>query len=199
MATTGVDAIWWTVSQIAERDGVSKQAISKAVAKLADSGLEVRRNAQDRVSLVNVVDFDRKRGRYADPSKAQAPAARGRGRERDESGGDSYDEALRQKTWHEAEMKRLALAEQRGSLVRIERLEEAVEAALEAIVRVVDRLPNATDDLATAVAREGAHGLRVALRKKASAMRHEIAAALREMAAEQPKHDEEDHEGIGGR
>jgi hypothetical protein len=54
------------------------------------------------------------------------------------------------------------------------------------IARIVDRLVNATDDLANVVAREGVHGLRVALKRRAATMRTEIADALAKVAGGAP-------------
>ena len=50
-----------------------------------------------------------------------------------------------------------------------------MDEAVERINLAVDRLPNAADDLAAAVAREGSHGLRVALKDLAVKLRGELA------------------------
>jgi hypothetical protein len=49
-------AVMWTVSEIAARDGVSKQAVSKKVGALVDIGLTVERDEQGRVKKLNVVE-----------------------------------------------------------------------------------------------------------------------------------------------
>jgi len=196
-ATTAVDAgrvsdaaagtaprtVMWAVSQIAARDGVSKQAVSKKVKELVERhGLSVERDGQNRIAAVNVAEYDHLRGRFGDPSKAQAP----RQPEATLPASESYDEALRQKTWHEAEKRRLELAEIKKQLVRADRLQDALARAGEDIVRTMDRLPNAADELAAAFAREGVHGMRVALKQIAVRMRQDVAQALTDIAAAAP-------------
>jgi hypothetical protein len=71
--------------------------------------------------------------------------------------------------------------------VRTADVNAAMDEAVERINLVVDRLPNAADDLAAAVAREGSHGLRVALKDLAVKLRGELAdafAAMGEKACE---------------
>jgi hypothetical protein len=59
------------------------------------------------------------------------------------------------------------------------------------IAGVLDRLPNAADDLAAAVARDGVHGARVGLAKETTRLRSEIAATLRNALTPQPPTDKE--------
>lgn len=190
-ATTTVDApraVMMTISQLAERDGVSKQAASKMVRRLADdNGLKVERDAQGRIAALNAAHYDMLRGRYADPSKAQAPAAAQPRRPvaslgREIADTESYDEALRQKTWHEAERRRLDLEVQKGKLVPVDDVLRAVELAAEIIGRALDKLPNSADDIAAAVSREGVHGARTLLRQQVARQRQAVADALAAMA-----------------
>lgn len=195
--TTPVDApraVMWTVRQVADRDGVSKQAVSKKVRELVEKhGLSVERDAQGRVVALNVAEYDHLRGRYGDPSKAQAP------RQADvpqTAPSESYDEALRQKTWHEAERRRLEVEELKGKLVRVDEVEHAVAESGAAIARIIDRLPAAADDLAAAVAREGTHGLRVALKGLANGMRESIANELDKLVVSRRREDETEAEPV---
>ena len=188
-ATTQVDApraVMWAIKQVAERDGVSKQAVSKRVKRLVDQhGLAVERNAQGAITALNVAEYDHLNGRYSDPSKAQAPRLPDATVQ-----SESYDEALRQKTWHEAERRRIELDELKRRLVRVDEVLPALDDCADAIVLTVDSLPSLADDLAAAVAREGIHGLRVELRKIAADMRKNIAKALTAVAKTMPeKHD----------
>lgn len=187
-------AVLWSIASIAKRDGVSKQAVSKSVKKLAErNGLAVERNPIGHIVSVNVADYDRLRGRFGDPSKAQAPASARPQAPHPVSPAESYDEALRTKTWLEAERKRLDLEEQKGNLVRVSRVGDAVAACGEAIVHVVDRLPNIADELAVAFTRDGVHGLRLALKAHARRQRGEIAEQLASVAGGAPR-----EEGAGG-
>lgn len=183
-------AVMWTVSEVAARDRVSKQAVSKKVRDLVDVGLTVERDGKGHVKKLNVVEYDRLRGRTDDPSKAQAPgrsAIAPAPKPVDDE--DSYKEALRTKTWHESERLRLDLEERRGELVRVDSVTDAVVTCATSITAIVDRLPNVADDLVAAVSREGVHGVRVALKQLAAKLRTEIAEALAGIAENAPKTD----------
>jgi DNA-binding Lrp family transcriptional regulator len=180
-------AVMWSVSQIAERDGITKQAVSKMVRRLAEEhGLAVERNAQGAVTAVNVAAYDHLRQRYGDPSKAQAPLPLAA-----PPANDSYDEALRQKTWIETERQRIALAETKGELLNAAKVREALQRCGAEIAAVIKRLPNATDDFAATVGREGSHGLRVALNKYSTSQLVEIARILETIASGAPEAEEE--------
>ena len=180
--TTGVvdapRAVMWTISQIAERDAVSKQAVSRKARQLADDhGLSVDRNPQGHIIALNVVEYDHLRRRVDNPSKAQAPAREHR-QER-AGGGESYDEALRRKTWHDVEKRRLEIEEIKGRLINAAGVASGYDRAAEQIRSVLENLEEQADDLAAVVAREGAHGLRVALKRLSASLLSTMAAALR--------------------
>jgi hypothetical protein len=182
--------VMWSVSRIAARDGISKQAVSRKVRELIPLGLAVETDAQGRVTAVNLAEYDRLRARTDDPSKAQAPKAEAP----NAPGPKSYDEALRQKTWHEAEKRRLELAELKGQLVRTEAVAEAVASCGGAIAAICDRLVNAADEFAAALARGGVHALGLALKQTARAQRADIAAALAAIADAAPLEEADDSE-----
>lgn len=192
-ATTPVDgspanAVMWTVSAVAERDGVSKQAVSKKVRELADKhGLSVERNPLGHIVRLNVAEYDHLRGRYSDPSKAQAPQRQPADQPPPTLSSESYDEAIRQKTWLEAEKRRIELDELRGLLVRAAVVREAVVKCGEGLVAIIDQLPNVADDLAVAIGRDGVSGARQFLKKHAAKMREEMATALAALAAQTPE------------
>lgn len=182
----------WSIGQIAERDGVSKQAVSKTVKRLVDAhGLQVARDPRDRIVSVNVAAYDHLRAQFADPSKAQAPKKTPAPDELPLPRADTYDEARRQQAWIAAERERLSLGELKKDLVRVAGVIEAVSDCGTEIARIVDRLPQAADDLAAAVGRDGAHGVRVALKNLAQKMREDIAAALAAIAGQAPEFEQE--------
>lgn len=175
------DAVMWTAQAIAERDGVSKQAVTKQARRLAgEHGLAVERDGRDRIIKLNVVQYDALRQRFGDASKVQAPKPKAEARM---PAADSRDEAMRRQAWIEAERARLSLDELTGKLVRVADITAALAACGEAIAGIIDRLPNAADDIAAAGARHGSHGLRQALADEAHRLRREIAAALRAVAS----------------
>lgn len=174
-----------SIGDIATRDGVSKPAVSRKVKALVEKhGLSVDRDAQGRVALVNVAEYDHLRGRFDDPSKAQAPGRQQAGSEAPPApASESYDEALRQKTWTEAERARLKLEEERRQLVRVAEVGDAAAKCSEDVVRVIKRLNSSADDIAAAVARDGVHGLRVLLKTITDRQCGEIADAFERLAA----------------
>lgn len=184
-------AVMMSIAAIATRDGVSKPAISRKVKQLVDKhGLVVERDGQGRVAAVNVAQYDELRGRYGDPSKAQAPAAPAAQAKPSET----YDEALRQRTWIEAERSRIRLAQEKGELVEAAALAAALGECGGEISRVVDRMLNRCDDLAAAVAKDGVHGLRVLMKKIIFEQKSEIANVLESVAVK----SEGDHPNAGG-
>lgn len=165
----------WSLDQVAERDGVSKQAVSKKVKRLVDAGLVVERDERGRVAKFNVVQYDLLRGRLDDPAQKRAPKTAA---EPAKPAADSYDEARRTQAWLAAERERLALDEMKGRLVPVDQVRDAFATVGGIIAAVIDRLPNAADDIAAEVAKSGGHGARVALANEAARLRTEIADAL---------------------
>ncbi|MFC3637039.1 ArsR family transcriptional regulator [Camelimonas fluminis] len=167
-----------TLADLARRDGVSKPTVSAKVKRLCQQhGLEVERDHLGRVSAINVAHYDSLLERTSDPSKAQGPQ-RAAPISLLPPGEDSYDEALRKKTVYEGERKRIDLERQKGNLVEVARVADAAVTCATTITRTIDRLPNAADDIAAAVARDGAHGVRVLLKTIAAKMRADVADAL---------------------
>ncbi len=181
-------AVMLTPSAIAQRDGISRQAAAKMARQLVEKhGLQAEYDARGRVAAVNVAQYDSLRQRFADPSKVQAP------RQSHEAeppvANESYDEALRQKTWHEAERRRIDLEVQKRNLIEVARLADAIAMVGEEIVAVIGRLPSLADLIAQETAREGRHGAQTVLRQHANAMRDEISKALRALAVTHVERD----------
>lgn len=177
----------WTVGDVAARDGVTKQAISKAARRLAAQGLLVERDARDRISRLNVVQFDQLRGKFAEPGKAQRPKPATEKRAPAEG---SLEEARTQEARISAELKRLQLEEQKGQLISVDDMRDRIDAAATVIVDLIERRPNIADDVAAAVARDGAHGARQLLAQDSQRLRADIAAALRSALPHAPTEPE---------
>lgn len=175
----------WSISRVAERDKISKQAVSKR-AKLfaAERGLIVSRDARERITAINVVQFDQLCAQHGNASKAQKPKALTAQQSADRGQpGRSYNDALREKGWLEVEQRRLELARSKGELIPIAAVMQSLADCSAVIVKVIERLPAQSDDLAASVGRDGTHGLRVALKKLADQMRREIADAVSAVGA----------------
>ena len=174
-------------AQVAERDGVTKQAVTKLVRELAlKSGLPVERDGRGRIVRFSLAHFDHLRERFASSEKVAAartsapsvPAGKIPGAQAE----NSRDEALRQEAWLKVGRERLRQQEVAGNLVRADLLADALAKAGREIQSMIARLPNSADDLSIAVSKEGAHGLRVALREAAFEMNTKIASTLADLS-----------------
>lgn len=182
-------AVMMSIADIAARDGVSKPTVSIAVKRLVERhNLSVQRDRQGRVALVNVVQYDRMRGEHGDLSRAQSPeaaAARGGEIEPGRSSSDPvYTREQARSMAYKAELLRLELQEKEGKIVSVEIVRASAVRAGEEIVRIIDRLPQAADDLVVALNKGGAHGVRLALKRIGLAMRRDVADALAQATAE---------------
>ncbi|MBY5804095.1 hypothetical protein HFN52_10845 [Rhizobium leguminosarum] len=186
--------VMYSVAQIADRDKVSKQAISKAVKKLLDERPEtpVVRGNQGQVLQVSLAHYDEYRQRFVNPAKATAPI---RSISTGANGGpvdpsDSFDEARRQNEWLKLGRERIKHQEDLKQLVRKDKLDEANRIVAREIQNIVKRLPNNADQIALAVSKEGVHGVRVLLRTIAFDLGNAIADRLVGLSDEAPETDE---------
>jgi DNA-binding transcriptional ArsR family regulator len=185
-----VDAAhWMTVSELAASLGISKQAVSKHAAKLAAShGLEVDRTPRGHIARINSVDFNRLRGTYGDtarqrqaPDAAKLPAP-------NVPGQTSLDGERIKALQLSSEQKRLELAEQRGLLIRHDRLGEGLQRLGEELARAVDLTQHA--DAIAAAAAQGLRPLRIELKRMTIAMRTDLADKCRSVAIAAPAIDQ---------
>lgn len=176
-----------TATEIAARHGVTKQAVSRRVQRLVEQhDLKVERDNQGRIVKIDAAQYEALIGEVGDSTKSQAaPSAA----PETVPAPNSLDEARRQNAWISARRNELELARIQGELVRLDRLAEAVETAGNEMATVIDRLPNAADDLSVALTRDGAVGLRKALVKLARELRRDLATVLAAVAAAAPEHD----------
>jgi DNA-binding Lrp family transcriptional regulator len=191
--------IMWTITEIARRDGISKQAVSKAVRRLVEGGdLPVERNGAGNIVRVSVAHYDHARERFSDPSRLSQPAtvappidpteaAASRGQPR---ATDSFDEARRQEMWLRVSREKLRRQEAAKLLVRADLLAEALGHSGRTISAVIARLPNRADDLALALSQEGVHGVRTKLREIAFDLATQIADALDSIGVQAPEGDD---------
>lgn len=191
------DQIMATPAQVAARDRVTKQAVTKLVRRLVDEhGLPVERDGRERIVRFSLAHYDHFRGQFASSEKVASarstgdaePAAPGSGKGGDSS--TSRDEALRQEAWLKVTREKLRRQEEIGQLVRADRLREALTVSGREIQSQISRLQNKADDMALAVSREGAHGLRVLLRQIAFDLNSEIADRLAAIVDRAAEHDE---------
>ncbi|AZO77728.1 hypothetical protein B5U98_24095 [Bosea sp. Tri-39] len=182
----------WTVSRIAERDGVTRQAISKHVARMVEHhSLDVSRDSRGRVSAVNIVHFDDLRRRFGDSGKVRAADAERSAlpseSEPKPGSDDTLDGTRRIKILYEIEGLRLRQAEEAGALLRKDMIEDGLDRLAEEIGRIVD-LPQHADVIAAA-AGKSLHELRIVLKRLTIEMRTAISAQAAALAAAAPQRD----------
>ena len=195
---TDVDAsVYMTAAQIADRDGISRQAVSKQVARLVmRHQLEVKRDGSGRIVAINSAHFDRLLNRFGDTAqmrrKPQAQpvadiesAAGGAPRE---AKADTLDQARIRKLAYDTELQRLALDEMRGRLVRRDLLDVALQRLSDELARAVDFTQHA-DPLAAALARGGMHALRIECKRITTVTRTQLADQCARLAIAAPMTD----------
>lgn len=189
--TTEPAGLWLTITELAERAGLGKPAVSERVARLERAGHLRTRPGRGRSKLVNAAEYDRAVGQVADLGRTQGALTR-RGADPEaappppaaESGEPVYTREQARNMAYKAELARLELEERQGKIVSVDIVRAAALRAGEEIVRVLDRLPQAADELAVALTKEGPHGVRLALKRIVLAMRADIDAALGAATAE---------------
>ena len=171
--------LWMSVSELAKAKGVSRQSMHERVARLEQQGAVTLKAGQGRARLINVAEFDRAAGESFDAVRslngtgvATTLASRVDGADpvlaREQARRAAYD----------ADLKQLDLEERLGKLIPVEEVEQAMTTCAETMVRGIEQLPGRADDLAAAVARDGAAGARAALKVIARELRESLARAL---------------------
>ena len=193
----GSPKVMVTISQIAERDGISRQAVSKALlGLLRDHDIPVERDVRGRVAKVSLAHWDHHRSRYATPEKLVEQTSASSMRHVVENQPDSFEEARRLGEWLKVERGQLRLEELRSGLIRGDLLKAGLHTVQGEIQSVISSLADQADALAAAVSREGVHGLRVMLRQVAFDLNSEIANRMAAIAQEAPASDEDDNVGV---
>jgi len=179
-----------TPAEVAARDGVTKQAVTKLVRRLVEEhDLPVKRDSRDRIVRFSLAHYDHYRGEFASSEKTAA-ARRDSAPVPPGSSSTSRDEALRQEAWLKVGREKIRRQEQIGQLIRADRTRDALIVCGREIQASIARLQNKADDMALAVSREGAHGLRVLLRQIAFDLNTEIADKLSAIVETAVEHDE---------
>lgn len=170
------DGHWLSVSTLARERGVSKQAISKNLSRWASIGEPVSTRREGRMLLVNVAEYDARKGDLVDLGREQASRTK---KSADESATNDpvYTREQARRMGYEADIKAIQLEKLRGNLVAVPDLADAAVKCGEALVRAIDQIAVRAEEVAAAVAKDGMQGARAALRQ--------IARDLRARAAEE--------------
>ncbi len=190
MSEPVTDGIWVGVRQLAEMKGVSHPAISKRLRRFEEAGLVTVRR-EGRKTLVNVAQWDSAADEVTDPARlAGAATTRQMSAEPDagataanagpgSTNTSAYSYQQARKAQYDADLKEIELAKQRGQLLPIADVEDAMIRCAESLVRAIDQLPAGADDLAAAVSRGGVPALRDALKTKARDLRQQLAQNMK--------------------
>jgi phage terminase Nu1 subunit (DNA packaging protein) len=184
---------WVTITELAVLKGVGKATISERVGKLEAAGkLTSRRDG--RAKLVNVAAFDLAVGETTDFARAQTAATKRAGeaapaRPPGPADGPVYTAEQARHMAYKADLAELELKRRRAEVIETAEVAAAMARCAEALVRQIDQMPSRADDLAAAVARDGAAGARAALKAVARDLRDQLAREMRlleAVAAEEP-------------
>jgi len=172
---------WLTVSELARVRGVDKAAISRRVARLEAAGALATRPGPRGTKLINADEFARAAAEMTDVVRE----ANGRraAEARDGDGGGLAVTAIlsrqqARRVAYDADIKKLQRDRLLGELARVSDFAAGAAAHGETFARIIDRLPDRTDDLAAVVAKEGSPGLRNALKAIAREWRGALADAF---------------------
>jgi phage terminase Nu1 subunit (DNA packaging protein) len=185
------DGMLVSVSEAARIKGVTKQTISEKLQRL---GIATAKRGREKV--FRLAEYDAAANETTDPARliAQQTTKTIRGDEPTGAGGEKdpgYTQQLTRKAGFEADLKEIEIQKQRGELLPIAEVSEAMARCAEAIVRDVDQLPTFAEDLAGALARGGVDALRVELKKRARQIRETLARSMTLLATP----DDEEAEG----
>ena len=187
----GVDASasWLSLTQIAALKHTSKQAVSKRVKRLSETGLLSTRQGPSGSLLVNLAEYDRVVGettdfvraskgtRAAGASKTHSVITEAASSESVTSPSLNFQQA--RKASYDADLKKLELDERLGKLLPIQDVEAAMIACAGSMVRQIEQITARADDIAAAVARNGSAGVRAELKKIVHELRDTLARELR--------------------
>ena len=162
-----------TISQLARELGVDKSAVSRRVARLEGQGL-LKTQKAGKTKLVNRAEFLAATSATVDIVRQ----ANGRGATAAAEGGAADPVLAREQARAasiRADLAQIELDKQRRRLVEVEGVEARLGGLVAELAGAIDALPGRADELMAAVTKEGAAGLRAALRGAARELREQLA------------------------
>jgi DNA-binding MarR family transcriptional regulator len=184
--TPSPDAEFLSISAMAERLGLSVQAVSQRVAKLEALGLLTTTRGKGRVRFVSFTDYMRAISQTGDQAREAGWRTRKRRNGETPDEGGTYLESQTRKIRLDAEFRALQVGKLKGELVPIRSVETSLSVAAARIVRVLDRLPTRTDEIISCVTDHSANPVprvRALLKQVVRDIRTEMAAAMADVTA----------------
>jgi hypothetical protein len=176
---------WLTVAEVAAARDVSRPAVRQALKTLAARGSPVKTARRGATLLINIDDYDTKRGGALVAHRVIGEATKRRARASiAELAGDHPVMAREQarKMRYEAELKRLELDRQLGKLIDAAELQQAALDCGATLASQIERIVMQAEAV-YAVRKDGVAGIRAALRSIARDLRASMAEALNQVAA----------------
>jgi hypothetical protein len=168
-----------SVSDIARHKGVTPQAVAKRVDRFIAQGLLKARMDRGR-KLVPLAEYDRLVDQTTDFTKIRGEAPPSLPaqptRSTDENPVLVQEQARRAR--YEADLKQIALKRELGEILDIRDVEASMTRCADILVRRIDKLPAAADEITAAVAKGGVDGVRAALKDIARQLRQALAEAM---------------------
>lgn len=176
------------ITELARIKNVSQPAISKRLAKFEASGL-VRPIREGREVRVRLAEWDAAARETTDPARlvARQTSASIRGdlpTALDEAiagvatKDPTYTQELTRKAGYDADLKEIEIRKQKGELVEMTSVREAMTRCAETIVRDIGQISARAEEVAAAVGASGASGAREALKRIERELRATLARAM---------------------
>lgn len=188
-----------SISDLARRKGVSKQAIAKRVDRFEAEGLLTTTQNSRGHRLVPLALYDRLTGDTADLGRsrpsARAPEMPGGAEDAPlfvdrapaapavDSPTGTYTAAQARDKQYQADLREIQLAEKKGEILLVVDVAQAMADAAEIIVRRIQQIPALADEIAAAVAKGGADGARRELKAISNSICQSVADALSDAMA----------------
>lgn len=192
------ETVWKTVSEIANRTGVSKAAVSKRIKRFRESGdlidgEHVRTNAKGHVASVDVARYEQLIEQTGDASKAPIPAtapqASAKVTEMPASG--SLNAARLEETQIRVRKAKLEMAEMEGQLCRADLVRHHGEELAGIVLEALNGSTAHAEDLLAAYQEHGISGFNKGFKRMLLTVRTDIAARFKAYAAENMDGDPE--------
>ena len=167
------DGVWMSITDVAKKRGISKQAVSKQLQRYEGTQHQVSTRKSGRTKLVNIVEFDRARDALDDPSKlldVEQP--------KKDAGDGGYKKHRTDREGYQAELARLELEERQGKLRHIDEIEDGLAKIGVELSQSFGMMITWADELSSAANKGGVDAVRAVLKKKARELAHKSADRL---------------------
>jgi DNA-binding MarR family transcriptional regulator len=170
------DGLWVTLSELAEIKGISRQATSKRLKRLAADGLIEVREAPDNTKSVRLSEWDTATNEWTDPSRLVGRSAKVKPP-------SNYTAELTRKARYDADLKEIELRRRQSELLEAKDVEKAMTGCAESIVRAIGQLSTRAEEIVAAVGQRGVAGAREVLKTVERDLRASIARSMKGLAA----------------